>query len=94
VEPREDTFAEFLAELLGPQSRPLEGLATLTEVRGTLDRIERLLVADARRQRIFSWQEIGSALGISRQAAHRRHAASTKRAGTVPARPVDEETSS
>ena len=52
--------------------RPLEALATLTELRGTLDRVERRLVAEARHVQ-STWEEIGAALGVSRQAAHRRH---------------------
>ena len=76
-----------------PAQRPLAALETLRELRLTLDRVERLLVHRARLS-IATWEEIGGALGVSRQAAHRRHALSTKRAGTVPARGVDSRTMS
>ena len=59
---------EFLARL----EHPLGALETLTETRGTLDRVERLLVQEARRS-CSTWAEIGAVLGVSRQAAHRRH---------------------
>jgi DNA-directed RNA polymerase specialized sigma24 family protein len=58
---------------------PLEGLRRLTELRQTLDRVERELVVSARRHS-WSWQEIGDALGLSRQAAHARHRPFVKRA--------------
>lgn len=51
---------------------PHRGLRELTELRATLDRIEGELVVVARRNQ-SSWQEIGSSLGISRQAARERH---------------------
>ena len=83
---------DFWARLGLRDDRSLEGLERIGDLRATLDRLERLLVLQARR-RTHTWQAIGDALGVSRQAAHRRHGASTRRAGTVPARPVDEETS-
>ena len=58
--------------LLARMERPLEGLERITEVRLTLARIERILVREARLN-FQSWEQIGAALGISRQAAHRRH---------------------
>lgn len=51
---------------------PLDVLELLVAVRSTLDRLEELVVEDARRH-FASWEHIGAALGISRQAAHRRH---------------------
>ena len=57
---------------------PLEGLRRLKELRETLDRIERELVVSARRNS-WSWQEIGDALGLSRQAVHARHRPFVKR---------------
>jgi hypothetical protein len=61
---------------------PLRGLRELTEVRQTLDRLERELVTAARRNS-STWEEIGGALGISRQAAHARHGPFVKRTGGV-----------
>ena len=63
---------EAVRALLARMERPLEGLERITEVRLTLARIERLLVREARLN-FQSWEQIGAALGISRQAAHRRH---------------------
>jgi hypothetical protein len=61
---------------------PLQGLREVTELRRTLDHVERELVAAARRN-WSSWEEIGGALGISRQAAHGRHGPFVKRTGGV-----------
>ena len=59
---------------------PLQGLREVPELPRTLERVERELVAAARRN-WSSWEEIGGALGISRQAAHARHAPFVKRKG-------------
>jgi len=56
------------AQLFYPQS-----LAEVAELRAVVRRIEVELIALARTQG-FSWEEIGAALGISRQAAHSRYA--------------------
>jgi hypothetical protein len=61
---------------------PLRGLRELAELRQILDRLERELVATAR-VNWSTWEEIGSALGISRQAAHARHGPFVKRKGGV-----------
>jgi hypothetical protein len=63
---------EAVRALLARMERPLDGLERITELRLTLTRIERLLVREARLN-FNSWEQIGAALGISRQAAHRRH---------------------
>jgi hypothetical protein len=67
-----DDFDAYRRELAAVLEAPLVALETLTATRATLDRVERLVVAEARRRRA-SWEEVGCALGISRQAAHRRH---------------------
>ena len=58
---------------------PLRGLREVTEVRQSLNRLEREFVIAARRNR-STWAEIGEALGISRQAAYARHRPFVKRA--------------
>jgi hypothetical protein len=66
---------EFEALLRGYRRRvrlPLEGLQELRALRATLAQLERVLVAEARSNG-STWEEIGAALSISRQAVHRRH---------------------
>lgn len=65
---------EIVRRYLPRLAAPLEALELLVQTRATLDRLERIVVDDARRSHA-SWDEIGRALGISRQAAHRRHRA-------------------
>jgi hypothetical protein len=91
-----DDYEAYRLEFLTVLERPLVALETLTATRSTLDRLERVIVADARRAR-SSWEEIGRALGVSRQAAHRRHGPSVKRTAGVwhesdTATPVDGQT--
>jgi hypothetical protein len=78
--PHEEEEAAAFHALLFRMESPLEGLALVTEVRQTLARVERLLVREARLT-YYSWDEIGAALGISRQAAHRRHRPFVNRPG-------------
>jgi predicted ArsR family transcriptional regulator len=72
-----DDFDALRARFLVGLDRPLDALRTVAETRTTLTRLEVLLVGEARRS-YASWEEIGSALGISRQ-AHRRHCSSVNR---------------
>ncbi len=65
-----EPYAWWNAESAPPA--PERALRELVELRGSLDRIESLLVARARANGA-SWAEIGSLLGITRQSAHRRH---------------------
>lgn len=60
-------------ELFSPQT-----IAEVVDLRMIVFRIEVELVGLARAQG-FSWTEIGAALGVSRQAAHRRFAAAVRR---------------
>jgi hypothetical protein len=60
-------------ELFYPQT-----LSEIGELRAVVARLELDLVALARAQG-FSWHEIGAALGVSRQAAHKRFAAAVRR---------------
>lgn len=52
---------------------PLEGLRALVELRRELDEIEARRVGQALRDG-RSWRQVAQALGISKQAAHKRHA--------------------
>jgi hypothetical protein len=51
---------------------PQVGLAAVASLRNLVERLEELHVANAR-ERGWSWQEIGAALGVSKQAVHRKH---------------------
>ena len=59
-------------------SDPAGQLEALCELRRELDAIESELAADAIRAGM-SWREIGAAIGVSKQAAHRRHRDSVAR---------------
>lgn len=51
---------------------PQEGLRAVAALRRLVERLEALQVASARRAG-WSWEEIGQALGVSRQAVHKKH---------------------
>jgi hypothetical protein len=51
---------------------PETGFRAVTALRRLADELEERNVALARR-RGWSWEQIGDALGISRQAAHKKH---------------------
>ena len=53
-------------------SDPAVGLRGVMVLQNLADRLEATQVAAARRLG-WSWQEIGDALGVSRQAAHKKH---------------------
>ena len=53
---------------------PRVGLRAVLALRRLLETLEALQVDNARRQG-WSWQEIASALGVSKQAVHQKHAA-------------------
>jgi DNA-directed RNA polymerase specialized sigma24 family protein len=54
-------------------SDPRVGLRAVAALRRLTERLEALQVAAARSQG-WSWDEIGAALGVSRQAVHKKHA--------------------
>ena len=58
-------------------SDPQEALRAVTALRALADRIERRAVAAARAQG-WSWSQIGDALGVSRQAIHKRFRKETR----------------
>lgn len=52
---------------------PATALAAVVALRRLADRLERAAVAEAIRQG-WTWAQIAEALGVTRQAAHKRHA--------------------
>ena len=52
---------------------PAVGLRAVRALRVLADRLEALQVGNAR-ARGWSWQQIAEALGVTRQAAHKKHA--------------------
>jgi DNA-directed RNA polymerase specialized sigma24 family protein len=55
---------------------PATGLRAVAALRKLLEQLERAQVMSARGQG-WSWQDIADALGVSRQAVHKKHASST-----------------
>jgi DNA-directed RNA polymerase specialized sigma24 family protein len=51
---------------------PHVGLQAVAALRRLVDRLEALQVDNARRHG-WSWEEIGQALGVSKQAVHKKH---------------------
>ena len=51
---------------------PAIGLAAVASLRRLLESLEGLQVASAREQG-WSWQQIADALGVSKQAVHKKH---------------------
>ncbi len=51
---------------------PRVGLRAVAALRQLVERLEALQVDNARRQG-WSWEEIGKALGVSKQAVHKKH---------------------
>lgn len=71
-----DTPAEAMN---GSTSRdPAVGLRAVTALRRLVEQLEDLQVENARQQG-WSWSEVAAALGVSKQAVHKKHA------GHVPA---------
>lgn len=62
---------------LPPPSNPENALAAVVALRHMADQLERKAVNEAVAQG-WSWSQIATALGISKQAAHKRHAAYIK----------------
>ncbi|MEV7871243.1 HTH domain-containing protein [Streptomyces sp. NPDC088124] len=65
------TEATDLAERAGDRD-PRVGLRAVAALRRLLERLESVQVRSARNQG-WSWQEIADELGVSRQAAHKKH---------------------
>ncbi len=56
---------------------PAEALAAVVALRVLADKLERKAVKSALEQG-WTWAQIAESLGVTRQAAHKRHAASIK----------------
>ena len=56
-----------------PPDDPAEGIAAVIALRRLADRIEREAV-DLAIARGWTWAQVAQALGVTRQAAHKRHA--------------------
>jgi hypothetical protein len=56
---------------------PVVGLRAIRALRELTERLEALQVDNARQQG-WSWQEIAVLLGVSKQAAHKKHARRTR----------------
>jgi hypothetical protein len=74
-----ETPATALAAQVTDQD-PAVGLRAVLELRRLLEELERLHVDNARAQG-WSWQNIASALQVSRQSVHEKHAARRKATG-------------
>jgi DNA-directed RNA polymerase specialized sigma24 family protein len=65
------TEATQLAAAAGDRD-PLVGLQAVAALRKLLERLEAVQVRNARAKG-WSWQDIAGALGVSRQAVHKKH---------------------
>lgn len=59
---------------------PADGLAAVVALRRLADRLEAAQVERAMRDG-WSWSEVGEALGVTRQAVHKKHARRLIRSG-------------
>jgi hypothetical protein len=64
---------------------PAVGLRAVASLRLLLETLEDLQVGNAREQG-WSWQQIADALGVSRQAVHKKHGGRPAGAARIPAR--------
>ena len=76
--------AQMAAQMASPD--PGEGLRAVAALRRLSERLERLQVQRARAAG-WSWQEIAAALGVSKQAAHRKHSGPIAGGSTVAGHP-------
>ena len=67
-------MADEATKLAGAASNadPTVGLRAVASLRILLESLERLQVENAR-ERGWSWQQIADALGVSKQAVHKKH---------------------
>ena len=68
-----DTMTEAVdAAAAATNQDPHVGLRAVAALRQLVERLEALQVDNAR-QHGWSWEEIGKALGVSKQAVHKKH---------------------
>jgi hypothetical protein len=65
---------------LGKPADPADGLAAVVALRRLADRLEASEVERAMRDR-WTWAEVAEALGVTRQAVHKKHARRLSAAG-------------
>jgi len=63
---------ELTSVITAGDADPEDGLQAVVVLRRLADRLERTHVLGAR-ARGWTWQQIGDALGVSRQAVHKRY---------------------
>ncbi len=79
----EKTTDPEAATLAAASSRnPEVGLRAVAALRGLLEVLEALQVDNARANG-WSWQDIATSLGVSKQAVHKKHAGSRRLIGRV-----------
>ena len=64
---------------------PADGLAAVVALRRLADRLEAAEVERALREG-WTWARVAEALGVTRQAVHKKHARRLRAAGAVPRR--------
>jgi len=64
---------------------PADGLAAVVALRRLAERLERAAVERALRDG-WSWSQVAEALGVTRQAVHKKHAKRLNAAGVEPRR--------
>jgi DNA-directed RNA polymerase specialized sigma24 family protein len=69
---------------------PATGLRAVSALRKLLEHLESAQVTSARQQG-WSWQEIADALGVSRQAVHKKHADHRRRRDLIVGRSARED---
>lgn len=79
TEARGEERAELLAAASSPD--PAVGLRAVSALRALADRIETLHVTAAR-EAGWTWAQIAEALGVSKQAVHKKHAEPRYRRGS------------
>ena len=75
----------LIARLAADTSDPRSGLRAIASLRALADRLE-LAQVEAGLREGMSWQEVADALGVSRQAVHKKYAKKIDQSIPVPRR--------